>query len=88
MFTGRSMGCTGAGPYKPTDVTIVAVGPSLYDQFPCGTNIEVCGPKGCLTGQRKDACPGCKGAHVDVSRAGLAAVCGVNACEVRVRKLP
>lgn len=87
-FTNKPMGCTGAGPYKPTDVTIVAVGPAMYDQFPCGTAIEVCGPKGCLSGVRKDACPGCQSYHVDLSRAGLTAVCGPNACDVRVRKLP
>lgn len=87
-FTNKTMGCTGAGPYKPTDLTIVAVGPAMYEQFPCGTAIEVCGPKGCLTGVRKDTCPGCKSYHVDLSRSGLTAVCGPNACEVRVRRLP
>jgi LysM repeat protein len=87
-FANKPMGCTGAGPYKPTDTTIVAVGPAMYDQFPCGTSIEVCGPKGCLTGVRKDACPGCQSYHVDLSRAGLTAVCGPNACEVRLRRLP
>jgi len=88
MFTNKPMGCTGAGPYTPTDVTIVAVGPAMYDQFPCGTAIEVCGPKGCLSGVRKDACPGCQSYHVDLSKAGLTAVCGPNACDVRIRRLP
>ena len=87
-FANKPMGCTGAGPYKATDLTIVAVGPAMYNQFPCGTSIEVCGPKGCLTGVRKDACPGCQSYHVDLSRAGLTAVCGTNACEVRLRRLP
>src|SRR6478672_1031303 len=87
-FANKPMGCIGAGLYKPTDTTIVAVGPAMYDQFPCGTSIEVCGPKGCLTGVRKDACPGCQAYHVDLSRAGLTAVCGPNACDIRLRKLP
>jgi LysM repeat protein len=87
-FTNKPMGCMGAGPYKPTDTTIVAVGPAMYGQFPCGTSIEVCGPKGCLTGVRKDSCPGCQGYHVDLSRAGLTAVCGPNACDIRLRRLP
>jgi LysM repeat protein len=87
-FTNKPMGCMGAGLYKPTDTTIVAVGPSMYSQFPCGTSIEVCGPKGCLTGLRKDSCPGCQGYHVDLSRAGLTAVCGPNACDIRLRRLP
>ena len=87
-FTNKPMGCTGAGPYKPTDLTIIAVGPAMYDQYPCGTAIEVCGPKGCLTGLRKDACPGCQGYHVDLSRAGLTAVCGPNACDIRLKRLP
>jgi LysM repeat protein len=87
-FTNKPMGCTGAGLYKPADLTIIAVGPAMYNQFPCGTSIEVCGPKGCLAGVRKDACPGCLDYHVDLSRAGLTAVCGPNACEVRLRRLP
>jgi LysM repeat protein len=87
-FTGRMMGCMGAGPYSPTDVSIIAVGPAMHAQFPCGTKIEVCGPKGCLTGVRKDSCPGCLAYHVDLSKAGLAAVCGPTSCDVRVRRLP
>jgi LysM repeat protein len=87
-FTNKPMGCIGAGRYTPTDITIVAVGPAMYDQFHCGSAIEVCGPKGCLTGVRKDSCPGCQSYHVDLSRAGLTAVCGPNACDVRIRRLP
>lgn len=87
-FTNKKMGCTGAGPYLPTDISIIAVGPAMYDQFPCGTKIEVCGPKGCLSGVRKDTCPGCLAYHVDLSRAGLTAVCGPNTCDVRLRRLP
>ena len=87
-FSGKMMGCMGAGPYSATDVSIIAVGPAMHAQFPCGTKIEVCGPKGCLSGVRKDSCPGCLANHVDLSRAGLTAVCGPNTCDVRLRRLP
>jgi hypothetical protein len=63
------------------------VGPNMYTDFPCGTPIEVCGPKGCINGIRKDACPGCAAYQVDLSTAGLTAVCGPNSCAVRVRRL-
>jgi LysM repeat protein len=86
-FNGRNMGCRGAGPFSSKDITVIAVGPAMYDAFPCGTPIEVCGAKGCITGVRKDSCPGCTAYHVDLSRAGFTAVCGVNVCSVRIKKL-
>lgn len=86
-FNGRPMGCRGAGAFSSADTTVIAVGPALYDSFPCGTPVEVCGAKGCITGVRKDSCPGCTAYHVDLSRAGFSAVCGVNVCSVRIKKL-
>jgi len=40
-YTGSGMGCTGQ-PYDPYDPTIVAVGPSRYAEWPCGTRFRVC----------------------------------------------
>lgn len=84
------MGCLGAGTYNPGDTTVVAVGPALYDQFPCGARVEVCGPNGCITGTRKDSCPGCASSEIDLSRAGFDVVCGAaaNSCGVQIKKLP
>jgi len=87
MFNGRNMGCTGAGAYNPNDTSIAAVGPALYAEVPCGSMLEICGPKACIAAIRKDACPGCTGAAVDLSRAGLTAVCGPNSCTVKIRKI-
>ena len=83
------MGCMGSGVYNPADVTVVAVSYAQHTQFPCGTKLEVCSATGCITGTRKDSCPGCPSGHVDLSRAGFRAVCGnVNTCSVRVRSIP
>lgn len=88
-LAGSTMGCNGAGPYNPADVTIVAVGPGLYDSIPCGTAIQVCGPVGCVNGVRKDSCPGCVDGHiVDLSRESFNRVCGATAnnCTVTLKK--
>ena len=83
------MGCNGAGVYNTQDITVIAVGRAAHDDFPCGTLIEVCGPKGCIKGVRKDSCPGCPGYDVDLSRAGFNAVCGpaANSCRVTLKRL-
>ncbi len=75
--------------YDPLDVTIIAVGPDHYTDFPCGTVLEVCGPGGCIEGERKDSCPGCGINHLDLSRLGHLLVCGEDSgvCEVTIRKL-
>jgi hypothetical protein len=74
-FNGRILGC-GGGTYASDNGGIVAVGPERNDEWPCGTLIRVCGPGGCLLGQRQDTCPGCDGYHVDLSEEGLYLVCG------------
>jgi expansin (peptidoglycan-binding protein) len=83
------MGCSGAGPFSPADITVIAVSFAQHSMFPCGTKLEVCGTMGCITGYRKDSCPGCGNGDVDLSRAGFRAVCGnVNSCTVRTRSIP
>jgi hypothetical protein len=81
---GRTLGCLGAGEYDRDDETIIAVAPPQYDDIPCGMELEVCGPEGCISGSRQDSCPGCGDMHVDLSRAGFNEVCGrgANSCTV------
>ena len=40
-YAGQPLGC-GNGVYDPYDPTIVAVGPSRYAEWPCGTKLRVC----------------------------------------------
>ena len=87
-LAGNAMGCAPYAPFNPQDQTVIAVGPAQYDEYPCGTPLEVCGQAGCITGSRQDSCPGCGSYHLDLSRAGFTAVCGVvNSCNVTIRRL-
>ena len=74
-FNGQTLGCGGAR-YASDDAGIVAVGPERDGEWPCGTLFRVCGPGGCVLGERKDGCPGCDAYHVDLSEEGLYLVCG------------
>lgn len=71
---GNTMACGGV--FDQTNTFVVAVGYAYDTAWKCGTQLEVCGPAGCINGVRTDTCPGCAGAHIDLSRAGLNAVCG------------
>lgn len=84
-FHGRTMGCGGV--YSTYNPTIIAVPPSMYRAWPCGTTLVVSGPNGAIVGTRQDSCPGCDsaGVIVDLSEAGHRAVCGVGTCWVTVR---
>ena len=73
-YNGQAMGCGGV--YSSNDITIMAVSPERYREWPCGTRVQVCGPAGCIVVTRQDACPGCYANLVDLSEAGNAAVCG------------
>ena len=77
---------TGAGKYDPADPTVIAVGPALYSVIPCGMKLEVCSAAGCITAYRKDACPGCGGYSLDMSRSAFKALCpSGNTCAIRTR---
>lgn len=75
-YEHQTMGCPGAGPYRSANPSIVAVGPSRYRGWPCGTALLISGPHGQLRVVRTDACPGCGPYHLDLSEAGIALVCG------------
>ncbi len=72
---------------RPTNPDIVAVGPSRYEEWPCGTKLRVCGPAGCLTATRHDACPGCSAKVLDLSEGGKELVCGIppHTCRVTIQ---
>lgn len=88
-YDGQTMGCPGAGAYRSDDASIVAVGPSRYREWPCGTRLEVCGAAGCAVVTRQDACPGCGRNVVDLSEAANRRVCGTpeHTCEVSIREV-
>mgnify|MGYP001590776815 CR=1 FL=1 len=85
-YNGQPLGC-GGGSYRSSDDSIVAVAPDRYGEWPCGTVFELCGSVGCIYAVRQDACPGCSRNHLDLSEAGVAAVCGaeVGTCAIRFR---
>jgi len=87
-YNGSRMGCAGE-PYSSEDDTIIAVGPMDYADWPCGTNLRVCGPAGCVVGFRQDSCPGCGENHLDLSEAAINAVCGDQAdlCRVGIEEV-
>lgn len=96
-YEGSKLGCPaitlpagrGDSLYHSSDRQIAAVPPSRYSTWPCGTPLQVCGVIGCIRVIRMDACPGCdaSGVIIDLSEAGIAAVCGQGAgrCPVSVR---
>ncbi len=87
-YRGRSLGC-GSGSYQSENVSIVAVSPARYAEWPCGTMFKVRGVSGEFVGTRQDACPGCGANTIDLSEAGLAQACGPEAgsCAVTIEVL-
>jgi hypothetical protein len=90
-YQGGVLGC-GTGYYDTMNPDIVAVGPSRYKEWPCGTKLRICGPAGCILATRHDACPGCTGRVLDLSEEGNRRVCGVPAhtcrATIQVVKVP
>jgi hypothetical protein len=87
QFNGLPLGCGGI--YSSYDLTIVAVGYDLTEAMPCGTLLLICGSSGCLVGMRQDTCPGCEGAHIDLSESGIDIACGAGSswCPLRIQAL-
>jgi hypothetical protein len=74
-YNGLKLGCS-AETYSSDNASIVAVGPERSAEWPCGTVLRVCGPGGCIVGQRQDGCPGCGSHVIDLSEEGIYLVCG------------
>ena len=84
---GSPLGCSQYGVYDPDNQLIIAVSAAYHLQWPCGTQLQVCGPSACIVGVRADSCPGCGPAQIDMSRAGVLAVCGnATGCAVTIRR--
>jgi hypothetical protein len=75
--------------YVSADPTIVAVSLRLQGEFTCGAFMQICGTLGCIVALRQDTCPGCSRDVIDLSEAGIGAVCGVNTstCDVTVQRM-
>jgi hypothetical protein len=84
---GNTMACGGA--FDQDNPYIVAVSLEYDTVWPCGTSLEICGSAGCITGIRTDTCPGCPGASIDMTRAGVDILCGnQSGCDVVIRRAP
>jgi outer membrane biosynthesis protein TonB len=83
---GKTMACGGV--FDQDNAYVVAVSLQYDQTWRCGDSLEICGSAGCITGVRTDTCPGCPGADIDMSRAGVQAVCGnQTGCAVVIRKV-
>lgn len=87
-FNGLPMAC--GGTYWSRDLSIAAVAyPSRNSDWPCGTPLQVSGPNGSIRVVRTDSCPGCHANQLDLSEAGMYAVCGyLGRCPVWIEVLP
>lgn len=87
-YQGRPLGCSGFGTYDTDNPYILAVSPARYADWPCGHKLLVTGPAGSHVVVRSDSCPGCHRNTIDLSEAGVLAVCGgVHTCEVTIHDL-
>lgn len=84
-YNGQTMRCGGI--YSSDNPNIAAVSPARYQEWPCGSKIQICGPAGCHTVTRTDACPGCYANLIDLSESGNRLVCGIpeHTCRVTIQ---
>jgi rare lipoprotein A (peptidoglycan hydrolase) len=89
-YHGQRMACGQL--YSTSDPTIAAVSPLRYQQWPCGTQLQVTNQATgvTITVTRQDSCPGCASygsEMIDLSEAGHALVCGTGTCSVQVQEV-
>lgn len=83
-YNGRGTYC--GTTYWSMDTTIVALGPAFYSSHPCGTTVTIVGTVGTILATVQDRCGGCT-YQVDLSEAGIIAVCGsLGSCQVEVTR--
>jgi hypothetical protein len=88
-LAGNPFSCSGYGTYNPENPLIVAVSYGRAGEWPCGTELQVCGVASgaCLNMIRVDICPGCLLNHIDLSAAGFQYLCGnATPCGVTIRR--
>ena len=86
---GLPMACFLYSPYRREDITVLAIGTYHYEQWPCGTKLRITGPPGTISVVRSDSCPGCGKHYLDLSEAGMVAVCGeLGKCRVKIERIP
>jgi hypothetical protein len=88
-LAGNYFACSSYGTYNPNNPLIVAVSYGRAAEWPCGTELQVCGVASgaCLTVVRVDICPGCLINHIDLSAAGFSYLCGTaTPCGVTIRR--
>src|SRR3989344_4157679 len=80
-YNGQPLGC-GTGEYSSDNPEILAVSPSRYQEWPCGTRLRITNPanSAILEVVRHDACPGCGHNTIDLSEKGLDILCGQQGC--------
>lgn len=84
-LAGNRMGCMNAGWYNPSDPSVAAVGRGFVLGYACGQPITIVGPAGVLTVTQTDTCGGCGPTHIDLSEAGIVAVCGgKHSCSIQL----
>ncbi len=82
-YNGSGMSCTGRL-YYSSDLTLVALSYADKAIYPCGTPLIIRGPYGQIEVTVTDTCPGCTN-QVDLSEAGITAVCGgLGSCQVTI----
>lgn len=72
--------------YDTNNSRILAVGPHMYS-VPMGTQYVVTGQAGSIVVERTDSCPGCGTTLLDLSEAGITAVCGsLGSCTITLER--
>ena len=90
-YNGSPMGCISPNGsrqyYDSNNPTILAVGPTRYAEWPCGTQLLITGPAGTIQVTRTDSCPGCSHNVIDLSELGNELVCGSppHTCRVTIQ---
>lgn len=90
LAKSRLYGGVGDGIYRSSDPTIAAALqlPDGTRAYACGAVLDIVGSAGGIRVVVGDTCPGCAWNHIDLSEAGIEAVCGGRyTCAVTITKV-